>query len=138
VNLANAKNSILNSKNYKDLVMKYKLFSVTVLLSFFFSPNLVYADLLSCGTQTIQNFSVQGSRDDNNVHANMLVITFESQCNNRNFVYIGIDHPSYAAFLTVVLTSFTTGTPVLAFVNTSNSTSAGTQLAILQLTKPSS
>lgn len=123
-------------KKYWNKCMNIKniltLFSVAIFSGFPLTSN---AAIHSCGMQTINNFYVQGDRDDGYDHANKVVVILNSDCNGKTQAYIENAHPAFQGILSTLHTAFVAGHQVHLYINTSKAAGDAFQISLLQVVK---
>lgn len=91
-----------------------------------------WAEFVSCATNKIDKIMVQGERDDNHVHANSFVMTLKNaQCNNKPYLMLKNDRPSYQSMLAIALAAKMADKDVDVIVNTSKVLDSATEISII-------
>ena len=118
--------------------MKLRLLSIllSVIVVTLSVPSISSAATAGCGQYQIKYVWVNGNRDDNNAHANKIVLDLIGPaCNGFNKVYIENTNPAYDAILATALEAFSNDLYLVVYVNTSTSIADATQIATLALVK---
>lgn len=114
----------------KTILTKIAILAVLLL------PNVSQADLLSCGVHSINTIYIQGDRDDNNPHANNVIVSIDgATCNGNNLIYIENTSANYNAFLSGLMTAYASGMKIGIYVNTSKTIPGATQISLINLVK---
>lgn len=98
-----------------------------------FSPMSAFA-IMSCGTRTIEEVWVEGSRNDNHEHANSMLLKLSgNDCNNKPYVWLSREDDAFYSLLSIAISARSSGSQVKVFVNQDVTTSTASQLSILVL-----